>query len=113
MLRLGHRMGIRYVRPTKLSGTARLDLCGAQRWQPYLTAPLLMGESCILGSDPQSHIVCPDWSQRLVLFRHQGQWMCRSSGKDPLVVGGNAVSAPFPLLPGQRVRNDEFSMTLE
>lgn len=113
ILTLGDRIEIRYVLPTKLSGTARLELLGAQRWQPHLTAPLLMGESCILGSDAQSHVVCPDWDERLVLFRHQGSWMCRSCGTSTFSVGGKAVSAPFPLIPGQRVRSDEISMTLE
>lgn len=112
-LTLGDRLSIKYCRPTRLSGTARLHLVGTQRWQPNLTAPLLLGEACVLGPDPNSHIVCPDWSQRLVLFRHQGSWMCRFSGNEPLNVGGKAVSAPFPLVPGQRVRNDELSMTLE
>jgi hypothetical protein len=73
----------------------------------------LMGESCVLGPDPQSHIVCPDWTERLVLFRHQGGWMCRCSGETSVSVGGKVVSAPFPLIPGQRIRSDEFSMTLE
>jgi hypothetical protein len=112
-LTLGERIEIKYVRPTKLSGTARLDLVGMHRWQPYLTAPLLMGESCVLGPDPRSHIVCPDWTERLVLFRHQGGWMCRCSGETSVSVGGKVVSAPFPLIPGQRVRSDEFSLTLE
>jgi hypothetical protein len=113
LLTIGDRVELKYVRPTRLSGTARLELLGHHRWQPYLTAPLLLGESCILGPEPNSHIVCPDWTQRLVLFRHQGEWMCRSSGTDPITVGGIEVSAPFPLVPGQRIRSDEFSMTLE
>ena len=112
-LTLGDQIRLRYIRPTKLSGTARLELLGTQRWQPFLTATLLIGESCVLGPDSNAHIVCPGWSERLVLFRHQGSWMCRFSGEEPLQVAGKAVSAPFPLLPGQRVHNDEFSMTLE
>lgn len=112
-LTLGDRVEIRYVRPTKLSGTARLELQGSQRWQPFLTAPLLMGESCVLGPEPNAHIPCPYWSHRLVLFRHQGAWMCRFTGNEPLNVGGREVCAPFPLVPGQRIRHDEFSMTLE
>lgn len=112
-LRVGERVEIRYIRPTKLSGTARLELLGTHRWQPFLSAPLLMGESCVLGADSNAHIPCPGWSQRLVLFRHQATWMCRTTSTEPLDVGGKSVCAPFPLVPGQRVRNDEFSMTLE
>jgi len=113
VLTIGDRIELRYHRPTKLSGTARLDLLGHHRWQPLLTAPLLLGDSCILGPDPNSHIVCPDWTSRVVLFRHNGEWMCRTSDTNPITVGGREVRAPFLLVPGQRVRGEEISMTLE
>lgn len=112
-LTIGDRVELKYVRPTKLSGTARLELLGHHRWQPMLTAPLLLGESCILGPEPNAHIVCHEWTGRVVLFRHNGHWMCRTSGVEGVTVGGKEVSAPFPLLPGQRIRCEEFSMTLE
>jgi hypothetical protein len=112
-LTIGDRVGLRYHRPTKLSGTARLELLGHYRWQPFLTAPLLLGESCILGPEANSHIVCPGWTSRVVLFRHNNEWMCRTSGTDPVSVGDRLVSAPFALVPGQRIRSDDFSMTLE
>ena len=44
LISLGARVGLRYVRPTQLSGTARLELHGNSRWQPLLSAALLMGE---------------------------------------------------------------------
>jgi len=113
VLAIGERIQLKYVRPTKLSGTARLDLMPQHRWQPLLTAPLLLGESCILGPETNAHIVCPDWTQRIVLFRHEGQWMGRTSGTTPVWAGGKEVSALFPLVPGQRIYNDDFSMTLD
>ena len=60
ILSLGPRIELRYVRPTQLSGTARLELLGNTRWQPLLSAALLLGESCVLGPETNSHVVCPD-----------------------------------------------------
>ena len=112
ILSLGNRVDLRYRRPTQLSGTARLDLLPPHRWQPLLTAALLLGESCVLGPDSNSHVVCPDWTGKVVLFRHHGGWMCRISSFNNLTVAGKPTSAPFLLVPGQRVQCDEFSMTL-
>lgn len=109
----GDRIAVRYVRPTQLSGTARLELLGHSRWQPLLTAALLLGESCVMGAEMNSHVVCPDWTGKMVLFRNGEQWMCRVSGQESIQVAGQEVRAPFPLLPGQRICGDEISMTLE
>lgn len=109
----GPRIQLKYVRPTQLSGTARLELLGNTRWQPLLTAALLMGESCLLGPEPNCHVVCPDWTTKLVLFRNGEQWICRASEAANLLINGKPVRAPFPLVSGQRIAGDEISMTLD
>jgi hypothetical protein len=109
----GNRVSLRYCRPTQLSGTARLDLLPPHRWQPHLNAALLLGESCVISGESNAHVVCPDWNGKLVLFRHQGGWMCRASNCQGITVAGRSVSAPFPLLSGQRIVCDDFSMTLD
>jgi len=113
ILSLGSRIELRYVRPTQLSGTARLELLGNIRWQPLLSAALLMGESCVIGPEENSHVVCPDWTNKLVLFRSGSQWLCRTNEHSNILIDGKPVRAPFPLVPGQRIRGDEISMTLE
>ena len=113
LISLGARVGLRYVRPTQLSGTARLELTGNSRWQPLLSAALLMGESCVLGPESNSHVICPDWSSKVVLFRNGTQWMCRVSDQANIQIDGKPVRAPFPLVRGQRITGDEISMTLE
>ncbi len=113
IIALGPRIELRYVRPTQLSGTARLELLGHTRWQPLLSAALLLGESCVLGPESNSHVVCPDWTSKLVLFRNGNQWMCRASEDANISIDGKLVRAPFPLIQGQRIRGDEISMTLE
>jgi hypothetical protein len=113
ILALGARIELRYVRPTQLSGTARLELLGNTRWQPLLSAALLLGESCVLGPETNSHVICPDWTGKMVLFRNGNQWMCRASESANIEIDGKVLRAPFPLLQGQRIRGDEISMTLE
>ena len=113
IISIGGKIDLNYARPTQLSGTARLELIGKNRWQPLLTAALLMGESCVLGPESNSHIICPDWETKVVLFRSGSQWMMRASQDIHLEVNGVLTRAPFPLVPGQRITSDEFSMTLE
>ncbi|MBM3964999.1 MAG: hypothetical protein FJ308_07995 [Planctomycetes bacterium] len=114
LLDFGNRLLISYKRPTKLSGTGRLEIESQHRWQPSLSGALLLGESCILGADPSSHVHCSNWRAKIVLFRHQGDWMVRVFSNSPVFVGNDPepVSAPFPILLGQRVHGDDFSMTL-
>jgi hypothetical protein len=109
----GSRIELLYIRPTQLSGTARLELVGNIRWQPLLSAALIMGESCVLGPETNCHVVCPDWSGKLVLFRNGEQWLCRASTEANIHVDGKTMRAPFPLVQGQRITGDEISMTLE
>jgi len=113
IISLGSRIELRYVKPTQLSGSARLELMGHTRWQPLLSAALLMGESCVFGPELNSHVVCPDWTTKVVLFRNGKEWMCRVSEQANVQIDGKPVRAPFPLVRGQRIRGDEISMTLE
>lgn len=114
LLDFGNRLLLSYKRPTKLSGTGKLEIKSQHRWQPSLSGALLLGDSCILGADPSSHVHCPNWGAKIVLFRHQGDWMVRVFSNSPVFVGNNPepVCAPFPILLGQRVHGDDFSMTL-
>jgi hypothetical protein len=86
---------------------------GHTRWQPLLSAALLMGESCVLGPESNSHVICPDWTTKVVLFRNGKEWMCRVSEQANIQIDGKPIRAPFPLVQGQRIRGDEISMTLE
>jgi hypothetical protein len=113
LIQVGDKVELKYIRPTQLSGTARLELVGRTRWQPLLTAALLMGESCVLGPELNSHIVCSDWETKIVLFRSNNQWMLRASQDIQMQVNGVETCAPFPLVSGQRITCDQFSMTLE
>jgi len=114
LLDFGNRLLLSYKRPTKLSGTGRLEIESQHRWQPSLSGALLLGESCILGAELSSHVHCPNWDSKIVLFRHQDDWMVRVYSRSLVFIGNNPepISAPFPIPLGQRVHGDDFSMTL-
>jgi hypothetical protein len=107
------RVELKYTRPSKLSATARLELMGNNRWQPLLTAAILLGESCILGAGSGCHIRCPEWSEQVMLFRNGEQWFCRIPVTANVKMNGEIIRAPVPLQVGQRIRGDEISMILE
>ncbi|MFZ4081406.1 MAG: FHA domain-containing protein [Pirellula sp.] len=117
ILKIGDRVELRYTRPTLLSGTARLELVSSHRWQGVLSAAILLGDSLIIGPDPQSHVICQaprgiDWQGRFVWFRQADGWMCKGVDCPGLAVGENPVSAPFKLETGLRVQSDVASWTL-
>ena len=111
LLTLGQRVQLQYVRPNRLSSTAKLQMISRHRWQPSVDGILLMGDSCVLGPGSTSHILCPFWSTDVLLFRNRDQWMCRSS--QPLEVDGKEYRDVVPLIRGKRIRGSDFSMTLE
>ena len=56
-LQLGERVRLRFRRPHALSATARLDFESHHRTQPSADGVLLMGDTCVLGPKPHSHVV--------------------------------------------------------
>ncbi|MCU0721006.1 MAG: hypothetical protein MUC83_14950 [Pirellula sp.] len=110
---LGKRVELAYIRPSKLSCSARLEIQSNNRWQPLFSSAVLLGDSCVLGPFEDCHILCPTWSSRLVLFRQSGAWFCRPPQSGAVQVGGKIASAPFNLNVGQKICTDEFSMILE
>lgn len=108
---MGPRIEVRYSRPNKLSATAKLEMISRHRWQPSVDGVLLMGDSCVLGPGSTSHVLCPYWSSDVVLFRHRGQWMCKSS--QVLEMDGKEYRDAVPLTSGKRIRGNDFSLALE
>lgn len=112
-LTLGKRVELGYVRPSKLSCSARIDILSNNRWQPLYSSAVLLRDSCVLGPYEDCHIYCPTWSSRLVLFRQLGEWYCRPPQGGAVQVAGAITSAPFRLVVGQKITTDEFSLILE
>jgi hypothetical protein len=102
-----------YLRPSPLSSTSRLELIPPLRWQPLLDAAILLGDACVLGPSPQSHIRCREWQHTVLLFRHGSQWWVRPPAELILWNGDQEERAPFPLLPGQKIVGGEISLVVE
>ena len=79
-IQLGDAVRLLFRRPLALSATARLEFLSRHRTHPTTDAVLLMADACVLGPKPNSHVVCRDWPQEVVLYRHEGQLYCRTPG---------------------------------
>jgi hypothetical protein len=114
---LGNEGGVRlaFRRPHALSMTARLDLKSRNRFEPAMDGAILMADTCILGPKANSHIVCPDWSQDLVLFRQGEKLFCRTKGS--LEIDGRKVNTtsgrPAEITRNSRIEGSDFAMSLE
>jgi hypothetical protein len=102
---------LRFRRPHALSATARIELAGFHRTRPSCDAILLMADSCILGPKPNSHIVCRDWPQDVVLFRQPAGLVCLASGH--FEIDGRSFQNRGPIAVGSRVCGEGFSFSLE
>lgn len=77
-IQLGDSVRLVFRRPHALSATARLEFDSPHRTQPSVDGLLLMADSCVLGPKPHSHVVCRDWPDEVVLYRHENDLYCRS-----------------------------------
>ena len=110
-IELGEGVRLRFRRPHALSATVRLDFTSHHRTQPSADAVLLMAESCILGPNPHSHIVCRDWPHEVILYRHDEQLYCRAPG--PIEIDGVRHRDRGRITRNSRVEGDGFSLNLE
>lgn len=110
-IELGPSVRLRFRQPHRLSCTARLEFLSPHRTHPSADGIILMGESCILGPALNSHIVCRDWSNDVILFRRGGKLHCR--GKDQIEVDGRVCKGSGLLLPHSHVVGADFALSLE
>jgi hypothetical protein len=108
---LGERVRLMFRRPHALSATARLDFVSHHRTLPSADAVLLMADSCILGPNPHSHIVCRDWPQEVVLYRHDEQLFCRTAGE--CEIDGVRCKGRGRIARNSRIEGKGFSLRLE
>ncbi len=111
ILQLGENVRLRFRRPHPLSGTARLEFASFHRSQPACDAVLLMAESCVLGPQRHSHVICRHWPHEVVLYRHRGQLYCRSTAA--LSIDGAQPSHRGPLSLNSHVQAEGLSFSLE
>jgi len=110
-LRFGSAVSGRFRQPHPLSATARLDFESRGRTRPAADGVLLLAETCLVGPETDSHIVCPNWPDRVVLVQRKGRLVCRSSMA--LRVAGQPLPSGQPLPVGSPIENDYVSFRLE
>jgi pSer/pThr/pTyr-binding forkhead associated (FHA) protein len=110
-IQLGRSVQLLFRRPHALSGTARLDFLSRHRTQPAADAVLLMADTCILGPKRHCHVVCPEWTRELVLYRHEGELYCRAAG--PFEIDGVACVDRGRIIKNSRIQGEGFSVNLE
>ena len=100
----------KFRRPHPLSTTARLDFVSRHQTQPSASSVLLMSDTCILGPQPIAHVVCRNWPADAVIFERRGELYIRAGIKSQ---ARNNTGKATRLIPGNQVRGDYFSITIE
>lgn len=111
LIELGSSVKLRFRQPHALSATARLELASRHRTQPSADGVVLMAESCVLGPGQGCHIVCPDWSREVVIYRQEGELFCRTTGS--FTVDGVEARERSAISRSSTVVGPDFSFTLE
>jgi hypothetical protein len=111
LIELGSSVKLRFRKPHALSASARLEFVSRHRTQPSVDGVILMAESCVLGPGAASHVVCPDWSRDVVLYRQAGTLCCRAT--DSFAVDGQDHQQRAEIGRGSTVSGPDFSFTLE
>ncbi|MFN3190055.1 MAG: FHA domain-containing protein [Aureliella sp.] len=111
VVQFGDRVQVRFNMPNPLSATAKLELVSLNKFKPNVDGVLLLSDSCILGPDPGSHVLCPSWSHELLMFRHGEKWYFRTL--DDVEVNGTAQKGQIPVESGMRMKGGDFSLSVE
>ena len=110
-IEIGRGVTLQLRRAHPLSLTARLDFLSRHRTQPPADAVLLLADSCVLGPNPHSHIVCRNWTREVILFRHDEKFYCHAAGR--FEIDGVACRNRGQVQANSRVSGEGFSFSLE
>ncbi len=110
-IKLGDGVELRFRKPHALSATAVLEITSHHRTEPAVDGIVLMSESCILGSQPHSHVRCRGWEGDLVLFRRGDELMCRT--QSPVEIDGQTCVGQAVVAANCRIESDDFALSLE
>jgi hypothetical protein len=111
-LELGTGVRLRFRVPSVLSATAVIDFASDHRPSRSIDGVILMDETCLLGPTADNHVVCPDWSQTVLLFRKAGGFWAKAQSQ--FEIDGKLVSeSGGPVKPGSYVSGTDFGFRLE
>ena len=111
VIELGPSVRLRFTRTHPLSATARLDVISHHRTTPAVDAILLLAETCVLGPQASSHVLCRDWPHEVVLHRRGDALCCR--GPAGLLIDGKPTAGRGDIHLNSQVSSDDLSFHLE
>jgi hypothetical protein len=74
-------------------------------------AVLLMADTCVLGPKGHSHVICHDWQDEVVLYRHDDELYCRCV--HPFYIDGVQQQSRAKITANSSITGDNFSLCLE
>lgn len=101
IIRLGNSVELTFRLPSVLSTTAVLEFRSDHRPVYSVDGVIMMEENCLLGPGSDQHVICPGWSESVVLFRRDGRFWCKS--RTPVSVAGKPSPEGGPIHPGDVV----------
>lgn len=110
-LQLGQSVRVRFRLPTVMSGSARLEFASDHRPKHAVEGIVLMEETCLLGPHDDNHVVCPGWTNNVVLYRKNGQVWCKS--RDELYIAGQSAFPTGAIPSGAVVQGKDFRFRVE
>ena len=102
---------MKFRKPHALSSSARLEFLSRHRTHPYADGVVLMAESCVLGPQRKSHIVCRGWRGEVIFYRQGEELFCR--GSESLEIDGKLVSGRGEMGWNSNIAGSDFTMKLE
>ncbi len=108
---LGSSCQMQFWQPVPVSASARLDLVSGHRFLHPVDSVLLMADTLLIGPGPQAHVMMPDLTQPLVLYRHKMNLAARWSGN--LMINGRVHEGKGVLEAGATVETEQVTFSLE
>jgi hypothetical protein len=108
---LGSSCQMQFWQPVPVSASARLDLVSGHRFLHPVDGVLLMADTLLIGPGPQVHVVVPELTQPLVLYRNKASLAARWSGN--LMINGQMHQGKGPLEAGSTLQTEQVTLALE
>ena len=86
-------------------------MVSGHRFAQPVQAVLLMADTLVIGPAAQSHVVVPDMTQPLIVFRSKAGLAVRWSGN--MTINGHTHQERGPLDPGTTLTTEQISLALE
>ena len=109
---LGSTCQFLFRQPVAVSATARLDLTSGHRLNYPVDGVLLMANELILGPGPDAHVLIPDATERVLIYRSKDGLGVRYTGAE-FQVNDDRCSGAVPLLCPASVSADTFGFAVE